>query len=49
MHKEVQTLVQSGKKYRVEIPFSEVCIHMRISGKIGEIKLLEAKRRAHLQ
>jgi|WetSurMetagenome_2_1015567.scaffolds.fasta_scaffold394956_1 hypothetical protein len=35
-----KTRVVVGQKYRVELPYSEVCLSMRVAGKVGEIELI---------
>lgn len=37
-----------GERYQGEMPHSEVCIHMRVAGKIMEFELLENERSVQL-
>lgn len=37
----VTTYVEPGDRVRVELPYSEVCMHMRLAGEVREIVVLE--------
>ena len=41
MNTKHKTYLQAGQRYCVCLPYSEVCMHMQVAGKIAEIELSE--------
>lgn len=46
--RNIQTRIEIGKKYLLEMPCSEVCMHMRVSGLPMFVELLEGRHAVQL-